>query len=91
MKLIKLNRRYKMYYEGFTHALRWDRWEFDDIKPYEKSIQNLYGYMSYNYSRSAWVSAFGSSVDRKTGYKPYFIYVRNENMLTMTMLKAQNE
>ena len=89
MKVVKLNHRYKMYKHGFTHALRWNRWEFDDIRPYERSLINLYGVPSYDYQRASWVSVFGASVNRKSGYKPYYLYVRSEQMLTMTMLKAQ--
>jgi len=88
MKVIKLNRRYKMYEYGFTHAFRWERWEFNDIRPYERSLINLYGVQSYDYQRSSWISVFGSSTNKKTGYKPYYLYVRGEPMLTATLLGA---
>lgn len=74
-----------MYQKGFTHALRWDSWDYKQIGPYETALGNAYGNMIYNYDRSSWASAFGSSVG-PNGYKPYFIYVRNESMLTVALL-----
>ena len=76
-----------MYEKGFTHALRWNSWDHKRINPYEKILSSLHGDMSYDYQRTTWAGAFGSGRGRN-GYKPYFIYVRNEAMLTAALLGA---
>lgn len=88
MKIVKLNRRFKMYQDGFTHALRWNRWDHSKINPYEKVFAKLYGRASYDYRTAAWASMFGIS-QGTNGYKPYFIYVRNESMITAALLGVE--
>jgi hypothetical protein len=85
MKIVKLTRRFKMYSDGYTHALRWDHWNYSDVEPYEKALKKLYGKMTYNYRISPWVGNFGSKIG-SNGHKPYFIYVRNELMITASLL-----
>ncbi len=87
MKIVKLTRQFKMYNDGYTHAIRWDHWDYSNINPYEKALAKLYGNMSYNYRISPWASGFGSKRG-SNGYKPYFIYVRNESMITAAMISA---
>lgn len=88
MKIIKLHQRFKMYQEGFTHALRWDRWEYSKVTPYEKALAKLYGRVNYNYRESNWASMFAANPG-PSGYKAYFIYVRSEAMITAAMLRVE--
>ena len=78
-----------MYENGYTHALRWDRWDYSRIDPYEKVLAKLYGNMSYNYRTSYWAGGFGSNRG-SNGHKPYFIYVRNETMITAALLGVES-
>ena len=76
-----------MYQRGFTHALRWNKWDFERIIPYENTLEKLYGNMSYDFDRSIWAGTFGAR-DRRTGSMPYYVYLRNEEMLTAVLLCA---
>ena len=78
-----------MYENGYTHALRWDSWDYEQIGPYEKSLEKLYGKMTYNYRISHWAASFGSNRG-SNGFKPYFIYVRNETMITAALLGVES-
>lgn len=85
MKIVKLNRRFNLYRDGFTHALRWDQWEYNKIDPYEKAFAKLYGGAKYNYREANWAAMFGGKRGTN-GFKPYFIYVRSEAMISAAML-----
>jgi hypothetical protein len=74
-----------MYYHGYTHAIRFDRWDFIDVSPYESAMERVFGPHRYDRSRGDWYSSFGTK-NSSTGYKPYYIYVRSEEMITMTLL-----
>ena len=90
MKIIKLSNRFALYKEGYTHALRYDRWD-PKIAAIEVALAVMLGDRFYNTNQAAWRGTFGSKRDPKTGYKPYFIAVRNESHLTMSLLKAQQD
>ena len=85
MKIIKLDKRYSMYKEGYTHAMRWTNWEPRKVNPYEAAMRKLYGEEWYAKGNS-WRMGFGHAVKGNKS-KPYFIYVRSESMLTMLMLR----
>jgi hypothetical protein len=84
MKVIKLNRRFKKFSEGYTHAIRWDSWAHNNVGDYEKYLSSIHGFHGYRRGYP-WYSGFGSH-NPKTGYKPYYIYVKKENMITMALL-----
>jgi hypothetical protein len=88
MKVIKLNHRFKRFNEGFTHAIRWDSWSYNKIGRYENFLADAYGYHQYRPTTSSWYAGFGTR-SPKTGYKPYYIYVRNESMITAALLAVQ--
>jgi hypothetical protein len=88
MKIIKLDKRYNMCKEGYTHAMRWHRWEPSTVNPYEDAMAKLYGADGYAKGNS-WRAAFGHVV-KGNKYNPYFIYVKSESMLTMMMLKVNS-
>jgi hypothetical protein len=85
MKVIKLNKKFKRFSEGYTHAMRWDSWGIDkSIGSYEKYLSSVHGFHSYR-PGYPWYSEFGTR-DRKTGYKPYYIYVSREHLITAALL-----
>ena len=89
MKIIRLNRRYNMYDLGYTHALRWDLWDSKTCSRYESILGELYGWHGYSRtSHAQWYSGFGSRGNRGLNgpRRPYFIYVRNEAMITSVLL-----
>jgi hypothetical protein len=75
-----------MYDCGYTHALRWDSWGFNNIGPYEQFLIDAHRFHGYR-TTGPWYSGFGTR-SPKTGYKPYYIYVRNENMITALLLSV---
>jgi len=89
MKVVKLDRRYKAYKEGFTHALRFDHWEkhAGDI---EQFLTKRYG-SQYNWykrhSNSQWSSNFGSRPSRSDS-RPFWINLRNETDISMILLSG---
>jgi hypothetical protein len=88
MKVIKLNRKFKRFHDGYTHAMRWDSWGYSKIGNYENFLSDAYGHHHYRPTASSWYSSFGTRC-RKTGFKPYYIYVRNESMITAAVLGVQ--
>jgi len=89
MKIIKLDKRFTMYKEGYTHAMRWTRWEPRIITPYEEAMGKMYGENWYT-KGSPWTMQFGSK-SKSDEYTPYYIYVMCESMLTMLLLRVKNE
>ena len=86
MKVIKLNGRFSMYREGYTYALRWVEGYSRGVVPYEKAMQEMYGGSRYTTGNS-WRAAYGSSRS-SAGVTPYYIYLRDESMLTMLLLRV---
>ena len=86
MKIIKLDKRFSMYKEGYTHAMRWSRWEPGIINPYENAMSKMYGDRWYSKNNS-WTMGFGIK-GKSAEFTPYFIYVKSESMLTMLLLRV---
>ena len=86
MKIIKLDKRFSMYKEGYTHAMRWSRWEPGIINPYEEAMRKMYGENWYTKGNS-WTIQFGNK-SKSSEFTPYFIYVKSESMLTMLLLRV---
>ena len=85
MKIVKLNRRFKMFKEhGHTVALRFNSWS-KDIAVDESVCRSRLGAEYKNYS---WSGHFGTRNGR-TDFRPYWITFRNEADLTMVMLSAK--
>jgi|FreactTroBogLake_1042271.scaffolds.fasta_scaffold00029_94 hypothetical protein len=89
MKIIKLDKRFNMYKEGYTHAMRWRNYEPREVNPYEAAMRIMYGDEWYAKGNS-WHMGFGNVV-KGSRVKPYFIYVKSESMLTMLLLKINHE
>ena len=86
MKIIKLTKNYTLYKKGYTHALRFAKWESKACNPIEEKMEQMFG-TQWRWDRpTEWQATFGSSKSPSTGRKPYFIAVRNESYLTMALL-----
>jgi len=89
MKIIKLSKRHKLYQEGYTHALRSVKWE-GSLLLIERKMGEIFG-TQYDWRKpTEWRGTFGSKKNPKTGYRPYYIAVRNESYLTMALLTNQD-
>lgn len=86
MKVVKLNSKFKRFREGYTHAMRWDRWDYKLVSPYEKYFARVHGYHGYSSDGNAWFAGFGDTRDRVTKRRPYFIYVSHEHLITAALL-----
>lgn len=92
MKIIKLHPRFKLYKEGYTHAIRFDGWTPHGlIIRFERKMEELFGTPYTWKTQSNWRGAFGSNRDPKTGCKPYFIAAKKESYLTMVLLATDNQ
>lgn len=87
MKIVKLDRRYEAYREGYTYAIRWPLYDFSKCRKYEQALSDLYGWRGFCVGKSEWYSGFGSR-DRASGRKAYFIYVRNQSVITAVLMKV---
>ena len=83
MKVVKLNRRFKMFKEhGHVVALRFSTWS-KLIAPCEQVCRSRLGSEYRNFS---WSGHFGSP--GRDGCRPYWITFRNEADLTLVLLSA---
>jgi len=88
MKIVKLTKRYKLYSKGYTHVLRWNYYS-SIVAPYEQALAELYGPESLWSDSSPWKHVTGKEAGR-WHERPYFIYVKDESMLTMLLLKIKS-
>jgi hypothetical protein len=84
VKIIKLNRRYKLYKEqGFTHAIKFDSWE-SEVWKVETFFRERYG-SEYAYKQSnMWRTHWGKP--GKHTPRPFMIGVRDEEMIFVAQL-----
>lgn len=87
MKILKLNRRYKNFKEhGHTVGLRFSAWNEQAINT-EKVMREITGCGGW-WPENGWSGNFGTARN-KHGVRPYFITMRDENLLSMVLLKIQ--
>ena len=85
MKIIKLNRRYKMFKErGHTIGLKFDNW-YKEADVYETYLSKVYG---YDWDKINWHGYYGTCPTKNTS-RPYFITMRDEKILTAMLLAVQ--
>ena len=85
MKVIKLNRRYKLYKEhGYQVGLKFDCWD-TDARAVENICKEMFGCKQWDPGKSDWYEYFGKRV--VFGSTPYWIMLRKESHLSMVMLK----
>jgi hypothetical protein len=86
MKVINLNRRYKVYKEqGYQAGLRFDTW-CDSARVIEKTCRERLETSGYWPSTSNWYGYFGQR--NVHGPTPYFIMFRRESDLSFVLLCA---
>lgn len=86
MKVVKLDRRHKLYHEGFTHAVKFPSWSSEACR-YELTMKKLYpneyrptGKGTYNWrGNEEWTYHWPQ---RTT----YWIGVKHESTITQLML-----
>lgn len=84
MKVVKLNRRFKMFKEhGHTVAMRFNGWS-KQISAYESACRARLGSEYKNFS---WSSHYGTRSGRVEA-RPYWITFRNEADLTLVLLSV---
>lgn len=86
IKVIKLNRRYKLYKEhGMEHAIRFNSWD-KKVGEVESFMRKNYGseWVWGNNSRTQWKTHWGKPTGNNP--RPYFIGVRDEEMLFVLRL-----
>ena len=85
MKVIKLNRRYKLFKEhGYEAGLRFDAWG-NKARLMEISCRERLG-NSFHASNSDWQGYFGKSQQQGIRPTPYFIMFRRESDLSFMLL-----
>lgn len=88
MKIIKLNGRYRQYKEHrHTAGVRFDGWQ-PEVETLSKALYALTGTYGW-FKDGEWFHYFGTK-SAGSDARPYFITVRDENLLTMALLKVQN-
>lgn len=86
MKVVKLNKRWRQFKEHHHVAvLRFNRWS-DDARAYEQAFKELTQTSGWD-KDGLWYAYFGKPSGR-SGSKPYFITVRDENLITLALLKV---
>ena len=85
VKVIKLNRRFKLYKEyGFTHAIRFSSWAINTGKV-EQFFRERYGSeYAWNNRPYMWKTHWGKP--GKNTPRPYMIGVRDEEMIFVAQL-----
>ena len=84
-KVIKLNRRYKLYKEhGFTRAIRFSSWT-TDVGRVESFLRERYGSeYPWNEKNHMWRTHWGRVQGNNP--RPFFIGVRDEEMIFVAQL-----
>lgn len=88
MKLVKVQRRWKLHEYGFPVALRFDNWSMD-IQRIEDWLRQNYGseFTSYPNWKSHWGKGSYTTVNlNKVFNRPYFIGLRSEADATVLLL-----
>jgi hypothetical protein len=92
MKVVKLDRRHRLFRKGMTHAIKFEN-EWDERGQVEIILRGMYG---WEYSNHNWGTFRGKvKINRnRWGHldgrvHPYWIGVRNEADLTMVMLRVK--
>lgn len=95
MKIVKLNRNFNIHKNhGFEVGLKFDIWGLE-ARYFENLVSDRFGDQAWlwrHYPASKvkgdWAVGFGKRV--KGEATPYWIYLRNESMLTLVMLSLDH-
>lgn len=91
MKVVKLDRRHRLFRRGMTHAIKFEN-DWDNQRRVENVLRDMYG---WEYGNKNWDTFRGKvKINRdRWGHldgrvHPYWIGVRNEADLTMVLLRV---
>ena len=91
MKVVKLDKRHRLFRKGMTHAIKFEN-EWDKQRVVENALRDVYGWEYGNYHWDTFRGKVKIIRDRYGMYDsrvhPYWIGVRNEADLTMVLLKV---
>jgi hypothetical protein len=90
MKITKVYPHWKAYKNGFTHSIKFSHWN-EAAREVENVATRLLGGEIYDLRYTPWRGEFGKRLartDRFSGQYSYRIYFRNEAMITMILLAA---
>lgn len=96
MEIVKLNKRYILGREGYTHALRFTI----HTDPYYKKktkvirlLEQLYGHGTYIFGSKMYQDEYASwatyTYHRSAGGAQYYVGVKEESMLTAVLLMVE--
>jgi len=91
MKIVKVNGRHKeaVRNAGFTHAFRFTSWTSQAVQV-EQILKKQYNTGGWLCDRTSnWYSAFGVSGGRTRGSRPYWVYVRGEQVVSFVLLMLE--
>lgn len=89
MKVIKLNRRYKYYQHGFTHAIKFPEWT-SMSRQVESFLINQYGpepWTTKEKIQHPWIGGYQFHTKRP---HPFMFYVKNEAVITLILLAIEH-
>jgi hypothetical protein len=86
MKVIKLDRRFKAYKFGYTHAIKFPDFIDSDARKVASAFHDMYGW-DYCYEKP--YKGFYGKRDKDTGHRPQYFAVKNESMITQVLLKME--
>lgn len=86
MKVIKLDRRFKVYKEGYSHAIRCHDWISKEARQLEKIFVEMFGY-DWGYEKP-YKSFYGKT--KFNHVRPKYFAVKNEALITQVLLKLEN-
>lgn len=95
MKIVKLNRNFNIHkHHGFEVGLKFGLWD-RNAQQVERVVADRLGNQSWSWKyhpgekiKENWASGFGKHV--KGERPPYWIYLRNESMLSLVMLSLEH-
>jgi hypothetical protein len=85
MKIVRLDRRFRVHKQGFTVALRFD--SYREGRDYDKACYRIFGSPYYPTIEPIWKDYF--SRQRRGSSRVYYIAFRDEKYITWVQLAMQ--
>ena len=87
MKVVKLRKNWNLYKEGYTHAFRFDSWNYDSGAVIA-ALNKIYNNRQWRGRYYAWGLGHGELTQNKEGrwIRPTYIAVRSEAVVTQVLL-----